>query len=74
MGWHGDVEERAVVANMEDASAQGGYVFLPEGVHVAMRCLPYKGNGVLVCGICCAPDVEGFVGAARDEGVFFCEF
>jgi hypothetical protein len=66
MGGQNDVEEWAIMIDMEHVSAQDGYVFLPVGVHVAVRCLPYKDNGVLVCAVWCSPDVEGVVGAARD--------
>ena len=74
VGWEANIKEGAVVIDVEDASAQGDKIILSVGVHVSMCCLPHKGDRVLVCAICCTPDVKGVVGAARDEGVVFSEF
>ena len=68
------MKEGDIVIDVEDASVQGSYVLLPVGVHVSMRCLPYKGDRVLVCAFCCAQNVEEVVCAARDGSAFVGEF
>ncbi len=74
MGWQDDVEEGAILIDVEDASVQGSYVLLSVGVYVVMHCLLYKGDGVLVGAVCCAQNVEEIVCAARDGGAFVSEF
>ena len=56
------------MVDAEDASAQDGCVFLPVGVHVAVRRLLHEDDGVWACAVRCALDVEGIGGATGNEG------